>query len=1357
MKTAVTFPVPRVHPIILAHQPLSRLSTRQEVLCLGFSLLLFGGIMALASANGFGKAWLVMPSSKTPMPCLLVSKPAPENPIADTAQAMEETALDIDLDIDSDNDGQIRPDDEAEDQLEADAYPGKIMTINDGDSDHNGFPDYADCSAGRPTGSPTSLVPIRLKMTLPPGKTWDTCQLYIQYPAIAENLRQLLPDGSIAVLEPGTDTEPGVTYLPPEETWWGPWYDETSLRLRLWTKDGKFIAPGRYYSAAIEDDPTLTFEYLGIAGNSATVEFWVEGCKSAADFQYMYIGLCEWESDTYVTDTVNVTINEPDKIDLDVDSDNNGPIDGNDAEDDIEDRAGEPGKIIPLGDNADVDNDGIPDFADGFDLEPETRKDSPAAKLAKRLDNQSPHAMILITLRLPDDTDFENAILQINYDASNPADVGVRIDRKDKKIYTLPPETVVADPNDPTQKTVMRKTLRLWREKSDGQGKPLGLVSRNKASVLDDVNGSYVPPGNYGKDKLACLGFRKDIPDGNIVTLWLEGVRASLVPGDCRISIYLDPDGDGPLPEKAFEDAVRITVMPTGIVPDWNRDGIINADDKGNVTTTMPWRIWKNDDQDKTAEANGILKNDGVDLPVAKGGDCTDLVVNGIRDLVDFFPFFLDVDTLRKIYPPEEFQYRLSYPGTLHAFCGNAGSGLSAANVGDLHKNIDIAEALKTQALDTVNPAGLLLDPDFLAQSGPVVFIEGVEFGDGGLELAIIKDGTTVFATRLPLQVCDVQQMFFRKDLCWAACNEIGTGDCARPTRPPFFTDQDHWLVMVHGYDVNAEDARMCFAETYKRFFLSGSNARYCGVNWNGRPPTSTMGPTHYHQAVVNAFATAPFLADFINDLPGTRTVIGHSLGNMVVGEAICLRQNPANITNYIALDAAVAKEAWGDVVMPEDLVGAGLNDKGFFIELRGWPYNVKLDPLNTWSEYVAAGAGQLLSSEWYRLFDAGDRRSQLTWRNRFKNLPVRTNAFNFYSSTENVVGNLSDDSLTSDEGLEASSLYAWHKQEKLKGRRYAYNLIPGIQWENIGGGMSDFCGWCPSPFYRQFKDETLNRFSLALSIEHNTISIISLLSGTIEELTAAKQRFQALGLVQTPIDIVMLTLGTINSILRDTWSFTTSTASDARQKINVLKIEFKNPQSLLKAATPPLGSRVMADVKKMADSMSKKQNQKVTVEDLLRVQPYFAVDSGVYLKSLNRFKKPRFQNLTETVKGVTPGDFLAKRASTIEDITEYYDKNPVALRRVSVKDWLLAEAFPATTNAVGANPIGLEGFPKKNIDMSKPYIDNGCMTDYSRWPRRYKGAQVWYHSDYKNAPFVHVYKFYEKVADIVKCTGGNL
>jgi len=103
--------------------------------------------------------------------------------------------------------------------------------------------------------------------------------------------------------------------------------------------------------------------------------------------------------------------------------------------------------------------------------------------------------------------------------------------------------------------------------------------------------------------------------------------------------------------------------------------------------------------------------------------------------------------------------------------------------------------------------------------------------------------------------------------------------------------------------------------------------------------------------------------------------------------------------------------------------------------------------------------------------------------------------------------------------------------------------------------------------------------------------------------------------------------------------------------------------------------------------------------------------------------------------------------------LASYYENNQKAQDLVTVRDWLLAEAFPATTLPMGANKYTpLEG---NNIDMSgdssDPQIDQiaCCKTNEAAWPRKMNGIGVWYHSDYKDIPYQHVHEFYRKIKEL--------
>lgn len=153
-------------------------------------------------------------------------------------------------------------------------------------------------------------------------------------------------------------------------------------------------------------------------------------------------------------------------------------------------------------------------------------------------------------------------------------------------------------------------------------------------------------------------------------------------------------------------------------------------------------------------------------------------------------------------------------------------------------------------------------------------------------------------------------------------------------------------------------------------------------------------------------------------------------------------------------------------------------------------------------------------------------------------------------------------------------------------------------------------------------------------------------------------------------------------------------------------------------------------------------------IEDAeLKETPFFALDKWHLFTDLSSIFEPNLDNLVEEVNGVTPSDFVMKNVSET-DLTNYYDYNAPAHDKVQVRDWLLAEAFPATTLPMGANENKRLDLDENNIDMSSVRNDTGgcCKTDEKRWPRKEEGVNVWFHSDYKDIAYQHVYEFYNKI-----------
>lgn len=78
-------------------------------------------------------------------------------------------------------------------------------------------------------------------------------------------------------------------------------------------------------------------------------------------------------------------------------------------------------------------------------------------------------------------------------------------------------------------------------------------------------------------------------------------------------------------------------LMPAEMIPDYNRDCKINQIDIGRVTQVNPYRFWINDDNDFVGE---YRSSNSIDIPGSDENE-SNAVIDGIRDLVDFFLFIL--------------------------------------------------------------------------------------------------------------------------------------------------------------------------------------------------------------------------------------------------------------------------------------------------------------------------------------------------------------------------------------------------------------------------------------------------------------------------------------------------------------------------------------------------------------------------------------------------------------------------------------------------------------------------------------------------------------------------------------------
>jgi len=853
-------------------------------------------------------------------------------------------------------------------------------------------------------------------------------------------------------------------------------------------------------------------------------------------------------------------------ITLELDADLNG--DGIFAEDDPLEYTS-PGLIVPLN-NDDDDGDGVMDYDDGFDK-----------------DNWPGTA--------------DDAMLKTNPDGStSPAND----DELAEVHLTALPEGLGAG-TVALELIQGQEQVRVWSSRDKG-----------KENVLLDaggINGATSRKEWRLSQDIATLA---ELPP----VLYLEGVKAATAASGPAILLtkYISPEG-----VEVEMDRLLISVYELALVPDYNRDGKIDGADKGKVTAEKPWRFWVNDDNDKGSDA---LTGLGGDDTPGSGPDYQDGTVNGIRDLVDFFPLHLDIAKTLSLLPPAAgYSYYLRQADSA---VGMIETALTVDEANYYLEDLDVAAGLRSAPVKTVDAQGVALSAAFLEaiaanQYKGVLLLEGRKESTAALALEIRDStGAVVIAQNFLLEIMPVSAMTGHKDL--RPVTGGSAGDPSRkPVSPPYAMTEgsNKVLVWMHGYFVSAIEARATYAEVFKRFFHAGLKGQFYGVSWFGDPPDGTILPTpHYHQAVVNAFATAQDFAVFVEGLDGEVSIAAHSLGNLVAGSAI-QDHNLTKFNKYFAIDAAVALEAYGQTEVDEGMLTVDT-------WLDYWKYTANDSQGNPVMQDQ-----KLLASEWYKLFENDvpvDNRKYLTWRNRLNQVPSNK-VYNFYSSTEEVLRSYPGDDIATVLGLlqnitalkEYLSISTWVKQEKYKGRSLTVNA---------GGVSSPFAGW----------------------------------------------------------------------------SF-----SSAWKKGIIIKRHF----------TP----------EEAANEIS---------EEALSLEPFFARDTSLFSHGLDNLTTPGNT-------GTAPSDYVMKTVSGT-GLKSYYTDNAPAQDRVKVKDWLLAEAFPATTLPMGAN-YNDEFTALRNFDMSGVRNSNGgcCKTEELRWPRKENGNLVWFHSDYKDISFQHVFAFYKKIKEL--------
>jgi hypothetical protein len=270
------------------------------------------------------------------------------------------------------------------------------------------------------------------------------------------------------------------------------------------------------------------------------------------------------------------------------------------------------------------------------------------------------------------------------------------------------------------------------------------------------------------------------------------------------------------------------------LVPDYNRDGKIDEEDWNKVTKDNPWRFWVNDDNDE-----GDMK--GTDIP-GQNKDQYKSKIPGVRDLVDWFPLYVDIKDILKVLPADEYEYCLSTEGM-----GNKVRYVETELEPEESKNyledVPTAQSLAGRSIkyprtDIISVQASQLSAEFTDKvkngTGGVVLVAGSGTGTYPLQLEVRKNEQTVLTIDLNLSISNVEEMFRHKNLSYGGGVENTVDDRDDAPNWPNELSNGKNFIFVHGYNVNQQQARGWAAEVFKKMWQSGLRSKFYAITWHG-------------------------------------------------------------------------------------------------------------------------------------------------------------------------------------------------------------------------------------------------------------------------------------------------------------------------------------------------------------------------------------------------------------------------------------------------------------------------------------------------------------------------------------------
>ena len=536
------------------------------------------------------------------------------------------------------------------------------------------------------------------------------------------------------------------------------------------------------------------------------------------------------------------------------------------------------------------------------------------------------------------------------------------------------------------------------------------------------------------------------------------------------------------------------------IVPDYNRDGRITAEDSGWVSEGNPWRFWLNDDND-------FGEDGGTDIPDVFSTDYgISGGVDGVRDLVDFFPVHFNISDALEEYPRTE---GYSYYLKREVSKALTGAGLRVlwypeavlheaptdnTAVGGYLKNTERATSLVQRSrisgseetvdgLREVKGNGVKIPEAMLVAAGlgkGVALFEAAapKLKEGSttritliLEIRKTEGGTTttVGEIRFPVSLSGVEQMYRRVDLGENVLASFETLlaqfglNQLEGLLTNVLTNVRQELSGVGGLGGVLEDE--LYEEPEEELGSVGGTLADIALSPKNWPDLDRNGK-HFifvHGYRVNEEEARGWHAEMFKRMfwSGSNAMFTAVSWNgneqdsddffaadfwSNVHNAFQTSRSLAVVGNLLpGFDRTIAAHSLGNDVVSSAIVDHGLRVSNYYMINSSAPLEAyaagarNRDEMRhpQWEQYDE----HLWSTEWHTLFQPTDARRRMTWRGRFGPLP---NAYNFYSTGEEVLRN--GTGVVPSIGRDGS----WVRQEMRKGFEWAGG---SFYHENASGG----------------------------------------------------------------------------------------------------------------------------------------------------------------------------------------------------------------------------------------------------------------------------------------------------------------